>query len=249
LLGGDDLAPALVMNEGGGSPFLLIGDHAGRAVPRALGGLGLPSGAMDLHIAWDIGVAGLGARLASVLDACFIQQTYSRLVIDCNRRPSAADGAPAVSDGVIVPGNAALGAVDMTARVEAIHRPYQTCISEMLDAREGRGQASLLVSLHSFTPALQGVARPWRFGVLHRGDSVLSNRMLALLKDVVGDEAGDNQPYAMDKIDYTVPFHADARGIDYLELETRQDLIADEAGQTETAALIARLLAQVAQSS
>lgn len=222
---------------------MLLGDHAGRAIPGRLGGLGLPPGAMDLHIAWDIGVASLGARLAPALDACFIQQTYSRLVIDCNRRPDAPDSIPAVSDGVTIPGNAALSPADLAARIEEIHRPYQAAISALLDARERRGQTSLLVSLHSFTPTMQGVARPWRFGVLHRGDSILSDRVLALLRNLV-DEVGDNQPYAMDKIDYTVPFHADARGLDYLELETRQDLIADEGGQAEAAALIARLLLQ-----
>ena len=84
--------------------------------------------------------------------------------------------------------------------------------------------------------------RPWRFGVLHRGDSALSRRVLALLRDAFGDEAGDNQPYSMDKIDNTIPLHADARGLDYLELEMRQDLIADAAGQREVAAMVARLL-------
>lgn len=204
---------------------------------------------MDLHIAWDIGVAGLGARLASALDACFIQQAYSRLVIDCNRRPGAADRVPAISDGITIPGNTGIDEAGLAARVEEIHRPYQASISDVLDARERRGQRSLLVSLHSFTPALQAVARPWRFGVLHRGDSSLSSRMLALLRQALGEAVGDNQPYAMDAIDYTVPFHADARGLDYLELETRQDLIADQAGQTETADFIAGLLAQLAPSS
>jgi len=102
------------------------------------------------------------------------------------------------------------------------------------------------VSLHSFTPAMQGRARPWRYGVLHRGDSALSSRMLTLLREQLGDEAGDNQPYAMDGTDHTVPLHADARGLDYLELEVRQDLIADPAGQSAAAGMLSRLLRQAA---
>jgi predicted N-formylglutamate amidohydrolase len=89
---------------------------------------------------------------------------------------------------------------------------------------------------------MQGIVRPWRYGVLHQGDSALSSRMLALLQQTLGNEAGDNQPYAMDGIDNTVPLHAEPRGFDYLELEVRQDLIADEAGQSAAAALIADLL-------
>src|SRR6185436_9197662 len=244
LLGRDDPPPVIVTNPGGFSPFVLLGDHAGRAIPTRLGDLGLPREAMDQHISWDIGVAALGELLALALDAPFIHQTYSRLVIDCNRRPDATDSVPAVSDGVPIPGNAGLDALDLAARREEIYGPYQARISSVLDERERLGRRTLLVSLHSFTPVMQGLVRPWRYGVLHQGDSALSSRMLALLQQTLGNEAGDNQPYAMDGIDNTVPLHADPRGLDYLELEVRQDLIADAAGQCATAALIADLLSR-----
>jgi predicted N-formylglutamate amidohydrolase len=246
LLGRDDPSPVIVLNEGGGAPFLLLGDHAGRAIPRHLNGLGVPPEAMDRHIAWDIGVAGLGERLARALDAAFIRQTYSRLVIDCNRRPDAADLIPPISDGQPIPGNASLDAAGRSARMREIYAPYQAAIAAALDRRQADGRRTLLVSLHSFTPVLQGAARPWRMGVLHRGDSAFSRRVLALLRETLGEAAGDNQPYAMDATDNTVPLHADPRGLDYLELETRQDLIADGAGQDEAAALLAEVLARAA---
>jgi predicted N-formylglutamate amidohydrolase len=242
LLGRSDPSPIIVTNPGGSSPIVLLGDHAGRLIPILLGDLGLPPSAMDRHIAWDIGVAGLGERLAEALDAVFIRQAYSRLVIDCNRRPGAADSIPAMSDGQPVPGNVSLAAADVDARRDEIWTPYQSRISAELDERARRGQPIVLVSLHSFTPVFQGHARPWRYGVLHRGDSALSSRMLALLCGVMGAEAGDNRPYAMDANDTTVPLHADPRGLDYLELEVRQDLIASPAEQSAEAALIARLL-------
>jgi predicted N-formylglutamate amidohydrolase len=244
LLDCDDPSPVIVTNPGGASPFLLLGDHAGRAIPARLGALGLPPSALDLHIAWDIGVAGMGEALAGRLGACFIRQTYSRLVIDCNRKPGAADAAPRVSDGVLIPGNADLSAGDLAARRGEIYQPYQARIAETLDARQREGRRPLLVSLHSFTPVFQGFARPWRYGVLHRGDSGLSRRFLALLRAELGAEAGDNQPYAMDATDNTVPLHADARGLDYLELEVRQDLIATPEGQTTAAGWVADLLAR-----
>jgi predicted N-formylglutamate amidohydrolase len=197
---------------------------------------------MDLHIAWDIGVAALGARLARALDACFIRQTYSRLVIDCNRRPGAADSVPALSDELAIPGNLGLDPAGLAARVAEIYQPYQRRIARLLDGRRACDQPTFLVSLHSFTPVFQGAPRPWRFGVLHRGDSPLSRRMLALLRKAVGPEAGDNEPYAMNEIDNTAPLHADPRGIDYLELEVRQDLIAEAAGVGAVASLLAELL-------
>jgi predicted N-formylglutamate amidohydrolase len=230
----------IVRNPGGLSPFVLLGDHAGRAIPTQLGDLGLPPGALDLHIAWDIGIAGLGEILSGALDAAFVRQAYSRLVVDCNRRPEAEGAMPEVSDRVAIPANVGLTPQARAARLAEIYRPYQDAIAGLLDARAGR--RTYLVSLHSFTPEMGGAARPWRMGVLHRGDSPLSDRMLALLRRELGELIGDNQPYAMDGTDNTVPLHADPRGLDYLELEVRQDLIADAGGQAEAAALVARLL-------
>ncbi len=242
MLGRDDPSPAILTNRGGASPFLFIGDHAGRLIPERLGGLGLDPSALDLHIAWDIGVAGLGEALARELDACFIRQAYSRLVIDCNRRPGGRASILAVSDGVTIPGNEGLGPPDVAARLTEIYQPYQDTIAAELDRRT----ETLLISLHSFTPVFQGFVRPWRLGVLHRGDSRLSDRMLAGLRRELGAAAGDNEPYRMDETDNTVPLHADPRGLDYLELEVRQDLIADPEGQVVMAAVIAPLLIEAA---
>ena len=242
MLGCDDPSPVLVTNPGGRSAFLLLGDHAGRLIPAGLDGLGLDAATMELHIALDIGISRLGKRLAAMLDAGFIEQTYSRLVIDCNRDPDHAGSIPEISDRVPIPGNVALAPEAAEARRAEILRPYHAAIAAELDRRAAAGQVVQLVSLHSFTPVMQGFVRPWRLGVLHREDSALSSRMLALLTEALGDEAGDNQPYRMDAQDYTVPLHADARGLDYLELEVRQDLLADEAGVEAMAVLIGGLL-------
>lgn len=227
-------------NPGGRAPFVLVGDHAGRQVPAALDGLGVPPAEMDRHIAWDIGVAGLGARLAERLDAPLVAQRYSRLVIDCNRDPARADAMPEVSDGTPIPGNRGLSEADRQARIDEVFRPYHAAIAGQLDARPA---STVIVALHSFTPQMDGFRRPWRFGVLHLEDSPLSRAMLARLRAEPGaGEVGDNEPYKMDGTDFTVPHHAHGRGLDYVELEVRQDLIAEPEGQAAIAALLARLL-------
>nr|QQZ51523.1 N-formylglutamate amidohydrolase [Phenylobacterium glaciei] len=106
------------------------------------------------------------------------------------------------------------------------------------------GGPTILVSLHSFTPVMGGFVRPWRMGVLHRHDSTFSSRVLALLQRELDEAAGDNEPYRMDETDNTVPLHADPRGLDYLELEVRQDLIAEAPGQDEVADILARILTE-----
>lgn len=244
LLGRDDPSPVIVTNPGAASPILLIGDHAGREIPERLGSLGLSAKDLDRHIAWDIGVAALGLRLSEALDATFVRQVYSRLVIDCNRVPGAAGSIAEVSDETLIPGNAEISPNDARMRLDEIYQPYQDAIAAALDQRRSEGRQTVVVSLHSFTPTMQGQARPWRYGVLHRGDSSLSRRMLELLRGVMGEQAGDNQPYSMNEIDNTIPLHADARGLDYLELEVRQDLIATEEGRLEALKLISQLLPQ-----
>ena len=241
LLVAGDIDPVAVDNPGGCADLVLLGDHAGRVIPAQLGDLGLSGADLERHIAWDIGVAGLGARLAQRLDAVFIRQAYSRLVIDCNRNLEAQDSIPEISDGARIAGNAALDAAQRQVRQAEIFAPYHAAIAAELDRRAGR--TAVVISLHSFTPSLAGRARPWRFGVLHRGDSAFSAVVLRDLTDLFGDEAGDNQPYAMDGTDFTVPHHANGRGLDYLELEVRQDLIADAEGQARIADILAPVLA------
>lgn len=196
---------------------------------------------LGLHIGLDIGIEGLGAELSALLDATFIHQRYSRLVIDCNRQPGSQGAVLAVSDGVTIPGNADLSPEAVQARVREIYRPYQDEIARTLEARAR--QPTVLVALHSFTPSMDGNDRPWRLGVLHRHDSAFSTAVLALMQAELGDAVGDNQPYAMDGTDNTIPLHADPRGLDYLELEVRQDLLASLDAQRNLARWLApRLL-------
>ncbi len=238
LLGHGDPPPVAGENLGAMSPLMLIGDHAGRIIPGGLDNLGLRPGDLALHIASDIGVAGLGQALAHDLEAPFLHQRYSRLVIDCNRAPGAEGSIAAASDGTSVPGNQALAPDARFARRREIFQPYHDRIAAELDARAAQDRRTILVSLHSFTPVFGGEARPWRFGVLHRHDSAFSGAVLARLQALWGEAVGDNRPYAMDDVDYTVPFHAGRRGLDYLELEVRQDLLATPADQKRIAAML-----------
>jgi predicted N-formylglutamate amidohydrolase len=243
LIAADDPPPVRVINPQGRSPFLLIGDHAGNRIPSGLGTLGVPAGEMQRHIAWDIGIAELGEALSATIDAVFVRQTYSRLIVDCNRDPQAADAMPAVSDGSVVPGNQALDDAGRAARVAAIHAPYQAAIAEELARRDAAGQITFLVSLHSFTPRMNGHDRPWQIGILHSGgDARFALALLKLLREQDDLCVGDNEPYAMDGIDYTVPLHAFAARRRYVEIEIRQDLLSSVDQAQAWASRIAPLL-------
>ena len=243
LLEPGELAPVALENEAGDSSFFLTGDHAGRAFPRRLGTLGLPEHETWRHIAWDIGIGGVGRELSRLLDAAVILQTYSRLVVDCNRDPEVPSSIPGISETTQIPGNHGLGKAERTARVDAIFRPYHEAIAAALDRRSAEGRASVLVALHSFTPVFKGVARPWHVAVLFNRDSRLAHPLAELLRAEGGLMVGENEPYAVsDFTDYTVPVHGERRGLAHVEIEIRQDLIASSEGQREWAERLARLL-------
>src|ERR1700742_1186350 len=98
LLAPDDPLPVRVLRSDGASDFVLTGDHAGRLIPKRLGDLGLSESERGRHIAWDIGIAAVTERLSEALDAAAVLQTYSRLVIDCNRHPEWETAIPVVSE-------------------------------------------------------------------------------------------------------------------------------------------------------
>ncbi|WP_184376204.1 MULTISPECIES: N-formylglutamate amidohydrolase [Xanthomonas] len=249
LLGPDDPAPFTVHNTQAASPWLLIADHAGQRVPARLANLGLPQFELDRHIGWDIGIAQVTQLLADALDAVAIAQTYSRLVVDCNRPHASATLMPEVSDGTSIPGNLQLSAEARRQRIDEIFAPYHARIAAELETRAQGQQPTLLVSMHSFTPIMAGHARPWHAGVLYNRDTRLAHRLLQALRAEPDLVVGDNQPYAVsDASDYAIPVYGEGRGLPHVELEIRQDLIADAAGQHAWAQRLARILPPLAQA-
>ncbi len=250
LLGENDPPPYAVLREHGASPFVIACDHAGNRLPQRLGNLGLPDFELERHIAWDIGAAGVTRLLSERLDAIAILQTYSRLVIDCNRTPGVPTSIAVKSEDTEIPGNLSLSGDEIAARVNEIFMPYHDRIVVELDRRAQANIPTVLVALHSFTPVYRGIKRPWHVGLLYNRDDRMAKRMMALLHDEGGLVVGDNEPYAVsDESDYGIPVHGEKRGLHHAEIEIRQDLIADAAGQAVWADRIARILTESARAA
>jgi len=246
LLTDTDVSPILERNPDSRSPFLFTCDHYGRLIPKPLGDLGLPDSELVRHIAWDIGIAGVAEQLADKLDVHLIAQRYSRLVIDCNRPPRVASSIPLISEATTIPGNEGLSRDDAEMRRKQIFDPYHRRIDEIIDERMQRGMPTVLVSLHSFTPVYAGITRPWHIGTLYHRDTVLPPLLLRHLRGEGDLVVGDNEPYAVsDETDYTIPVHGEMRGLMNSGIEIRQDLIADQAGETAWADRLARILGEI----
>ena len=233
ILSKDDPDPVEIVNRVGSSEFVLTCEHAGRAIARSLGNLGLSAEDMDRHIAWDIGADGLSRALAALLDAPLVLQRYSRLIVDCNRPFDAIDCFPEVSDGTVIPANRSLSNVDRMRRFTEIHEPLHRSIGELLDERAKSRQQTVLVSVHSFTPVLASVHRPWLLGALANRDASFARAFLQAFGFRNADvSVALNEPYTVDDMsDYTIPVHGELRRLAHVLLEVRNDQIGDSSGQ------------------
>jgi predicted N-formylglutamate amidohydrolase len=235
-------APRILRPQGSGR-FVLFCDHASNHIPAELDDLGLPVSELARHIAWDIGAAGVTETLSEIFDAPAVLCGVSRLVIDCNRHLDAADLMPAVSHGTTIPGNLHLDDAARAARIEGWFRPYHDGIESVLLEREARGVPSIAVSIHSMTESLAGEPRPWQIALSSHLDRSLADPVLAALRRPGDVVVGDNQPYDLDpEVDYSIPFHALRRGLSHVQVEFRQDEIADTVAQRQWALRFAAAL-------
>lgn len=243
LLETDEPPPFQIAHEQGRSAYFLTCDHGGKLLPRGLGNLGLGAVDLERHIAWDIGAAALARKLSDALDAWLIVQTYSRLAIDCNRPLHSPTSIAPISEATPIAGNQHVSPAEADARRRAIFQPYHDRIVAELDARKILGRPTILVTVHSFTPEFHGERRPWHVGVLYHRDARLARILLERFREEPGLVVGDNQPYSVnDESDYAIPVYGERRALPHVELEVRQDLLADEAGQAEWAQRLARAL-------
>ncbi|MBN9541091.1 MAG: N-formylglutamate amidohydrolase [Alphaproteobacteria bacterium] len=227
LLASDDPPPFSVVNEKGRAPLLLLCDHASKAVPKALGDLGISEAELSRHIGWDIGGLDAATALSEALDAPLVASGYSRLVIDCNRWPGGEGSTPEVSDDTVIPANRRLTKEQVDARAEACFWPYHREVDRLLDGMTAEGRKVCLLVVHSFTPVMKGFERPWHVGVLWNDDPRLPAPLLAELRRDPALVVGDNEPYsARASYEYTLNAHARSRAIPHCSLEVRQDLMS-----------------------
>lgn len=232
-----------VRNAEGSSPFILLCDHAGRLIPEKLGKLGLTDADLNRHIGWDIGALAVSEQLSDRLDATLISQTYSRLVIDCNRPPAVESAFPVISEATRIPGNEGLSEADKRLRRREIFDPYHAEVRKVLEQRHLRGQPTCIIAMHSFTPIYLDIPRPWHIGVLYHRLKAYPQALLTHLRQQPQWVVGDNQPYTVsDETDYALPQHAEKNALPAVAIEIRQDLITEPAGQAEWAESLAPLL-------
>lgn len=234
----------LVTNAQGASPFVLVCDHASPRIPARYGDMGLTEAERISHIAWDPGALEVSQALRQLLDAPLVESTVSRLVIDANRDPAAANLIWTLSEATRIAANENLSLEERHFRIETYHRPYHEAIDTLLDERIAAGRETILVCVHSFTPVFLGQARPWPIGLIH-GKDVHFTRALrdALAAENPSLNIGWNEPYAaLNGVTLTLEKHGDDRGLPATMIELRNDEILTPPGIALWADRLARSL-------
>ena len=230
LLAADEPAPFVILNPDAIVPVLLVCDHASNRFPRSLGAMGLNYLDRVSHIALDIGANAVAEALADNLGATAVLCQYSRLIVDCNRNLIDESAFLNYSDGVEIPGNHNLQNHEKEKRASEIYWPYHNAIKDQIVRLKKHGIKPVVISIHSFTPVINGEDRKWEIGVLWDKDSVTAEIFLTRLVEA-GYLVGDNEPYSgKDPEDFTIDYHAESTGLPHVGIEISQNLINHDDG-------------------
>jgi predicted N-formylglutamate amidohydrolase len=230
LLSPNEPSPFVILNPDSVVPLLLVCDHASNRFPQSLGSMGLDYLDRVSHMTLDIGAGAIAESLADKLGATALLCQYSRLVVDCNRKLSDNSVFLENSEGVYIPGNQNLQITEKERRVSEIYWPYHNAIEAQICRLRDQYINPIVISIHSFTPVMNGEDREWEMGVLWDKDQITAEFFLNKLMDA-GFFVGNNEPYSgKAPEDFTIDYHAEPIGLPHVGIEIRQDLINHDEG-------------------
>ncbi|MEZ5810050.1 MAG: N-formylglutamate amidohydrolase [Rhizobiaceae bacterium] len=238
-----DPIPFIAIDGDYAAGMLLLADHARNALPPEYGTLGLAQSEFERHIAYDIGVEAVTRGIAARLGVPAVLCGFSRLLIDPNRGEDDPTLIRQLYDGAVIAGNYPLDPLERERRLDGWYRPYHREVAGAVDkVARASGLAPLLISIHSFTPTMQGVARPWHVSLLWDIDDRAMRPLYEALTRDGEFVVGDNEPYDGALKGDTMYRHAMHDGYPHVLIEIRQDLVATAEGQAEWADRLAPVL-------
>lgn len=226
--------------------LVILCDHARRDLPEEYGTLGLPPSELDRHIAFDIGAEAVTRHLARLTGAPAVLARFSRLLIDPNRGDDDPTLIRQLYDGAVIAGNYPMSAEERARRIAGFYQPYHDAVGSMIaSVAETTGAAPFVLSIHSFTPVMQGRARPWHAGILWDMDHRAAWPLIEMLSADPALVVGDNEPYDGALRGDTMYKHCIVNGYAHALVEIRQDLIGDEAGALSWAERLAPIAQEI----
>lgn len=220
---------------------VLTCEHGGNDVPKEFASLFRGDRAvLDTHRGFDLGALAVARGLAKKLGAPLHFATTTRLLIDLNRSLHA--------KGVWSKFSAGLDA-EAKARIVARHYdPYRSAVEARLAGLLRAKRRVLHLSVHSFTPVLNGEVRNAEVGVLYDPqrayEAALARRFAEAVAASGEVRVRRNFPYVGYSDGFTTHLRRIFPASRYagIELETRQDELETPAGQRRYVELYARAL-------
>jgi predicted N-formylglutamate amidohydrolase len=220
-------------------------EHASHRVPARYENLGLDAATLRSHIAWDIGAREVARSFARALGGKSHEGRWSRLVADLNRSASHQKVIAESSFGIAIPGNHSLDPAERERRLETFWRPYRDTVESVVRAAiDGAGRCVHL-SVHSFTPEVDGRARNADVGILYdparRAEAALAHGWAREIA-AAGLRVRLNYPYrgTADGFCKTLRQRFPASAYVGVELELNQRCLTDRASRTHIAGVTRR---------
>lgn len=139
--------------------LILSCEHASNRLPAAWSASLQDLDALDSHRGWDAGAAQLARYLSRQLQAPLQLGRFTRLLVDLNRSPT--------HPRLHGPGIRELEAARRGAILQRYYWPYREAVTARIADTLTRRIPVLHVSVHSFTPVLDGDTRRAEIGLLY----------------------------------------------------------------------------------
>ncbi|MES2625376.1 MAG: N-formylglutamate amidohydrolase [Pseudomonadota bacterium] len=211
--------------------LVLTCEHGGNEVPAAYTSLfAEQTDVLATHRGWDIGALAVAQGLAKSLDLPLHYSTTTRLLIDLNRSLNV--------KGVWSTWSRELDHAEQSKIIERYYAPYRNAVEDHLTQLVTEGKRVLHLSIHSFTPVLNGETRKAEVGILYdpkRNFEAAVARTLCAAVRAEDDalQVRKNYPYVGYSNGFTTALRRKLPMALYagIEIETRQDEIAAPVGQ------------------
>jgi len=223
--------------------IILSCEHAVAAIPEEFAELFSGAGyILETHLGYDIGALAVAKELETLAEDAFYG-CCSRLLIDLNRSLRHPDVFSSFSRH--------LPRQVKTRIIAEWYMPFRKKVLEAVDSAIARHDEILHLSLHSFTPVLEGVARTNEIGILYdparRREKELGRKMAVVLRELQPSlKVRMNAPYRGTADGHTTALRRRFSGDQYLgiELEVNQSLLGDEQSRQAVGRLLLARLAR-----
>lgn len=225
--------------------LLLTCEHGGKDVPKAYASLFRgDQPVLNTHRGSDLGALVVAKGLAKVLKVPLYFATTTRLLVDLNRSLH--------GSGVWSPWSRDLSLEEKSRIVLQHYAPYRLAVEQRLLSWAKSGKKILHLSVHSFTPELNGSVRNAEVGILYdpkRAFEAATARGLvdALKAQNASLRVRKNYPYVGYSDGFTTHLRRllPAKLYAGIEIETKQDEILRAAGQRRFVEIYANAIAAI----